>query len=480
MVEIDLISPTEIDDFQDDLSLLTPSNNLGRLVSYTLPWPETSLLSFLQQVTNSPRVYWEQGPDSFSFAGYGLAATLTASGPDRFQVIQQQAARLFDNAIQEADDTPSSVGPRLFGGFAFRAGATAHGIWSAFPAAHFILPRYQLTRLGGQAWLTINHCLDMGEEAGQIAQSLRADVQMLRLALDLAGEQEIGSLAEPDRPALRLKIDYPMDTATWEQLITMTTNRIRAGELDKVVLARVCRARASRVIEPVEILSRLKQNYAGCYRFLIEPIPGNAFFGATPELLAAVQGTSLHTSALAGSIKRGQTRGEDAALGQTLLADPKDRQEHAFVVDAIQKNLRPLVQELQLPSQPSLYRLSNIQHLQTPIQGKLSQPSGVLPVVKALHPTPAMGGTPREVALQLIAEREPFSRGWYASPVGWLDPAGNGLFAVAIRSAVSVGHQACLFAGVGIVADSEPKKEWNETNLKFRPMLEALGGIRDE
>jgi menaquinone-specific isochorismate synthase len=476
MVEIDLISPADINEFQADLPPATPAHSLGRLISYTLPWPATSLLTFLQQAPHAPRIYWEQDPNDLTFAGYGLAATLTASGPDRFQVIQQQAARLFAHAIQATDDTPPHVGPRLFGGFAFRSGAAAHGIWSAFPAAHFILPRYQLTRLGDQAWLTINHCLDMGEQADQIAASLRADVQMLRLALDLVDEQEVGALADVSRPALSLKVDYPMDAATWEQLITLTTNRIRAGELDKVVLARVCRARASRLIEPVEVLTWLEQNYAECYRFLIEPIPGHAFFGATPELLADVKGTSLRTAALAGSLKRGQTPVEDARLGQALLADPKDRQEHAFVVDAIQKNLHPLVSDLQAPSQPNLYRLSNIQHLQTPIQGQLSQPVGVLPVVDALHPTPAMGGTPRELALHLIAEEEPFSRGWYASPVGWIDAAGNGLFAVAIRSAVSVGHQACLFAGVGIVADSDPAKEWQETNLKFRPMLEALGG----
>jgi menaquinone-specific isochorismate synthase len=120
--------------------------------------------------------------------------------------------------------------------------------------------------------------------------------------------------------------------------------------------------------------------------------------------------------------------------------------------------------------------LSNIQHLQTEVQGKLANPCGVLPVVEALHPTPAMGGSPRIVALRLIKENEPFSRGWYAAPVGWLDAQGNGCFAVAIRSAVSVGHEAYLFAGAGIVADSDPLKEWHETGLKFRPMLEALGG----
>jgi menaquinone-specific isochorismate synthase len=476
MIELPTISPLELEDFQPYPALPPISDKPGKLVSYSLPWPDTSLLAFLKQAANTPRIFWERGPNDLSFAGCGLGLALTANGPQRFQVIQQQAAQLFAEAILEADDAPPGIGPRLFGGFAFWAEATPQGFWSAFPAAHFILPRFQLTRLAEQSWLTVNHYLAGSDEPDQILRSMRADVQNLRLALELAGQQEVTPWVELNWSEMCLETDYPMDSATWQDLITTTTQRIRRGELNKVVLARICRVRASRRIEPVNVLAGLKRNYAGCYRFLIEPAPGHAFYGATPELLAEVTSSSLHTIALAGSIRRGRTPEEDAALGQELLTNPKERQEHAFVVEALQKNLRPLVTELQVAPQPNLYRLSNIQHLQTVVQGKLANPCGVLPVVEALHPTPAMGGSPRVVALRLIKENEPFSRGWYAAPVGWLDAQGNGCFAVAIRSAVSVGHEAYLFAGAGIVADSDPLKEWHETGLKFRPMLEALGG----
>ncbi|MFQ5614289.1 MAG: isochorismate synthase MenF [Anaerolineae bacterium] len=447
----------------------------GGLVSYSLPWPDTSPLAFLRQAGDAYRVYWENGPASPAFAGYGWAASLTAAGPDRFRSIRQEAAQLFNKAILETDDTPPGVGPRLFGGFAFWAGDEPQDLWSAFPSACFVLPRYQLTCLDGQSWLTVNHCLEAGQDPYPILQSLRDDTQMLRLALEMAGNRAQESRMQPHRAEIELDIRYPMDRAAWQRLIETTTGRIRAGELEKVVLARTCRVQSTRYVEPADILTRLRQKYPDCYRFLFEPAPGHVFYGATPELLAEVSGLTLRTVALAGSSRRGETPDEDATLARELLSNPKERQEHAFVVEALRQSLQPLVSELQVPPSPDIHRLNNIQHLRTAMQGRLAEPCGILPVVEALHPTPAMGGTPRATALRLIAENEPFSRGWYAAPVGWLDPHGDGLFAVAIRSAVSVGHEACLFAGAGIVADSDPDREWRETGLKFRPMLDALG-----
>jgi menaquinone-specific isochorismate synthase len=256
------------------------------------------------------------------------------------------------------------------------------------------------------------------------------------------------------------------------------TRRIRRGELEKVVLAQACRTRAAQALEPTDVLARLAHSYPDCCRFLIEPIPGHAFYGATPELLAEVEGATVHTVALAGSIRRGSSPKEDATLGQELLNSAKDHREHALVVEAIQEHLLPLVAKLHVPGRPGLLKLRNIQHLQTVIRGDLAQACGVLPVVEALHPTPAVGGTPRDVALRLIQAAEPFPRGWYASPVGWIDAQGNGRFAVALRSAVSVEDETWLYAGAGIVADSDPEREWEEVLLKFRPILEALE-IRD-
>jgi isochorismate synthase EntC len=156
------------------------------------------------------------------------------------------------------------------------------------------------------------------------------------------------------------------------------------------------------------------------------------------------------------------------------MSNPKERHEHALVVEAIQEHLQPLVTGLSIAPQPGLCRLSNIQHLRTTIEGILPEHRRLLAVVEALHPTPALGGRPRHLALSLINQAESVSRGWYGAPIGWIDWRGNGLFAVAIRSAISVGAETLLYAGAGIVADSIPEKEWQETELKFNPLMEAL------
>jgi len=444
------------------------------LVSYSLPWPDISLLDFLAQAADAPRVYWASENGPVEFAGYDLAATLVAAGPERFEAIEQQAAQLFEQVIRLNKAAPAAAGPRLFGGFSFEAKADAQPFWSAFPAARFMLPRYQLSRIGGENWLTLNQRLEPADDPFDLIRLINQDIQKLYLAARLRPKDQAG-LAER-QPLTEVK-DL-MAPERWNRLISGVTGRIRRGELEKVVLARARRLRKAGAVDVTTILARLERNYPGCYRFLFEPVPGHAFYGATPELLAHVSGSTLRTAALAGSIRRGQTPEEDERLGQQLLANPKERHEHALVVEAIRENLQERVSDLYIAPEPGIYRLSNIQHLQTAIKAKLPAGSGILPLIKTLHPTPALGGRPRALALPLISQAEPVSRGWYGAPIGWLDAEANGMFAVAIRSAISVGSDTLLYAGAGIVADSIPEREWQETELKFRPLMDALAGAQ--
>ena len=249
---------------------------------------------------------------------------------------------------------------------------------------------------------------------------------------------------------------------------------MRTSDLNKAVLSRVCEIRFDQRINVDRVLAYLNRNYSKCYRFLFEPRPYHAFYGATPELLAEVNGRVLVTMGLASSIRRGATPAEDEALASELLADPKEQYEHALVVDALKRRLAPLVERLEMTEHPEIYRLSNIQHLYTPVRARLRRPDGIVPLVEALHPTPALGGSPRDLAMAFIQEVEPVPRGWYAAPIGCIDHNLDGSFGVAIRSAVSQEQRVWLYAGGGIVADSVPQKEWDETALKFRPMLNAL------
>lgn len=440
----------------------------SRLVSFSREISEIDLYDFLRIApSDAQRVYWENNSDQqdFAFAGYGIAAELYANGEDRFEVIQHELASLFENA--DINPSHAAAAPRLFGGFAFQPDFTPHGVWAAFPSAYFVLPRYQLSRGDGTTWLTVNACVSSSREIAQVEAELDVLANQLKNTLPPSSYTR-----QP-----HANISYPLSLEEWRKEIIAATARMRAGELDKVVLSRISDVSFDTSIDPLAALARLERRYPETYRFLIEPLPGNAFFGATPELLVSLNGRNLSTAALAGSIKRGATPHEDDQLAAQLFQSLKDRHEHHLVVITLEDLLLRITKKLNVPEAPEILKLSNIQHLYTPMTGELDDDYHILQVVENLHPTPALGGYPRQIAVETIRAFEPISRGWYAAPVGWLDAEGNGTFAVAIRSAVTYGNQARLYAGAGIVADSDPDKEWDETKLKFRPMLDALGAL---
>jgi menaquinone-specific isochorismate synthase len=453
-------------------SALTTAHSLreryGRLVSYSLPCPQVTSTDFLRAARGQPRFFWESATGGVSFAGAGVAVELIAWGQARFEQIQRQAAELFrDVALLNEGESP--VVPHLFGGSAFRDDFVPDEAWSGFTPAHFVLPHYQLVLVDGEPWLSINVHIPLDENPA----ALKADLHEA-LTDRIAALQAATRSLWPAAHSRAVDVTYPMPYATWAANIEKVRASITRGRLNKAVLARVCEVRFSDQAPVDEALAYLGLHYAGCYRFLFEPEPHHAFFGATPELLASVQGHNVHTMALAGSIRRGRDAAEDAQLAGQLLRDPKERYEHAVVVERVRQRITSLTDAVQI-GETDVLRLSNIQHLHTSITGQLREPAGVLPVVATLHPTPALGGEPRERALQLIDRCEPVTRGWYAAPVGWIDHNLDGAFAVAIRSAVVQEKRAWLYAGAGIVAESFPAKEWQETGLKFRPLLEALG-----
>ncbi|MCY3978531.1 MAG: isochorismate synthase [Chloroflexi bacterium] len=440
----------------------------GRLLSCSLSCDGIAFDRFLEAAEGQARFFWENCDEQMAFAGVGAAIELMAWGPERFAKIMAYARELFDGAFVEAEDNPLTT-PRLFGGFSFRHDFMLDKTWSIYTPAFFALPHYQLARAGSAAWLTINTQIPYNEAPETLIPDLRT-----------ALEQKIAQLkaSEPLKDAADINalqsIDYPMSYPVWEAMIEEATQGIRAGALRKVVLARAAELRFHERVKLLQILRHLAAQYANCYRFLFEPRPRYAFYGASPELLASVQGRQLETMALAGSAARGDTAETDRCLGDALLANDKERHEHDIVVEKMCQGLSPLTESLEV--QPArLLKLSNIQHINTPIQGRLKRASGILPLIETLHPTPALGGDPRPDALRLIRELEPIPRGWYGAPIGWIDAHGNGQFAVAIRSAVAQESRAWVYAGAGIVADSVPRREWEETELKFRPMLEAHG-----
>ena len=222
-------------------------------------------------------------------------------------------------------------------------------------------------------------------------------------------------------------------------------------------------------IDPLAVLARLSHDFPTCNRFAFRR-DGVTFLGATPERLIARRGLEIETEALAGSIKAGR---EDQA--EQLLSSSKDLEEHMLVVREILRHLEPRCARIDHPDRPQIRRLRHVLHLLTPITGTLREPAHVLELVAALHPTPAVGGVPSRESVKWILEHEPAARGWYASPIGWFDAAGDGEFAVALRSGLVHDRRAWIYAGAGIVRDSDPVKEYQETGLKQKALLGALG-----
>ncbi|QLD88157.1 isochorismate synthase [Natronomonas salina] len=408
---------------------------------------------------DAPRTLWA-APAEATVVGSGAAATIAADGPDRFAAVREAADDLFATGNVHAGTLAAR--PRLFGGFAFHDEHAADGPWDGYPGAEFVLPRVQVTYTDDEAWLSVN--------------AVGADPDDVETRLETAREELLdrpdpGPVADPPGVVSRARTT---SKAEWRESVTAAVDRIEAGELRKVVLAQALEARLERPLDVPAALTRLSGTYPDCFRFLVEPRDGEAsFFGATPERLVGLRGRTVETGALAGTTGRGDTPEEDEWLAAELLDDDKNVHEHELVADAIREQLAPYASSIQ-SGRRDVRRLATVQHIETPITAELAADEHVLTLVEALHPTPAVGGLPPDEALRTIRDTEPFERGWYAAPVGWFDAAGYGSFAVAIRSAVARGDVATLFAGVGIVADSDPDREWDEVQLKYRPILDEL------
>ncbi len=449
-------------------ALPTIQERYGRLISDSLPCPGISFATFLYQAKGLPRFYWESEREQIAFAGCGTAIELTAWGDSRFESIETQAKQLFGEEALLNYDQPLAV-PRLFGGFSFRGDFVPDYAWTDFTPAHFVLPHFQLIKAGDETWLSINAHIPIDDNPDELRGELRAALLERITSLQQAEQQP--TLIREQQPTA---LNYPMPFNVWESNLFSAIDQIRSGELNKVVLSRVAEVRFDERINVDAALDYLAEHYAECYRFLFEPRPYHAFYGATPELLASVEDIQIRSMGLAGSIRRGTTTEHDNDYANKLLSDPKERYEHQLVVDELKRRLQSVTDELNI-AETGLYKLSNIQHLYTPIEGKLKSNMGIIPLVELLHPTPALGGDPRDLAMEVIRQAEPVPRGWYAAPVGYIDHNLNGQFAVAIRSAVVQEKRVWMYAGAGIVKDSIPQKEWDETALKFRPMLNALG-----
>lgn len=449
---------------------------LGRpvLVSRVEEIPARDPLRALEAAdTGEPaaRMYWTRPADGTAVATLGAALTLCPVGQDRFGATDRAWQGLLADAQMEDASGADGTGPILVGGFAFDPDAPGNPPWEDFPAARLWVPRLQLAVAGGRHWLTTT--LLVGPDGAP-------DVEMSetgRLREALLGDAPPAGAAGPPmrRPSDATGTVYSdeLSPEEWQRLVVAAVEEIERGGFDKVVLARARRAESAEPIDAYRVLRHLRNAHPDCYVFGCWS-GESIFVGASPERLVRLKGNLVSASSLAGSAPRGATADDDATLAAALLASAKDRAEHVMVRDALCNALDMLCDDVSAPDEPSLLTLPHVHHLHTAVRARLRAGRTLLDLVAALHPTPAVGGAPRAPALQFIRDRERLDRGWYAGPVGWIGRRG-GEFAVALRSALVRRGSAWLFAGCGIVRESDPVAEFAETLLKFRPMEQALG-----
>lgn len=409
------------------------------------------------------RSYWERPGDGIVLLGSGVARLIRAEGT---APLRDAAALLrADRPMLVADALTREIGGvRYLGGFAFDPAQPAAPEWEGFPAGQLVLPRVLLHIRDGRATLTASVPIAPGADWAAACEETLAELA----ALDGA------TAPAADHPARVRAIEERPTAGAWHDVVARTAAEVQSGRFTKVVLARQQRMALDGPVEAAGALRLLRERFPSAFVFALAT-PGGCFLGATPERLVQLSGREVVTLCLAGTIARGATPAEDARLGEELLGSAKNREEHAVVVRAITDALAPVCGEWLMPDAPQLMKMPNVQHLATPVRARLEGDHCVLELVERLHPTPAVGGLPRAEALVAIREREGFDRGWYAGAVGWVDADGGGEFAVALRSALLRPDLAILYAGCGIMGDSDPEAEYAEAALKFRPMRAALG-----
>jgi isochorismate synthase len=442
------------------------------IAAVTVPLPADLDLSAAVLAARRPgdRYFCLEQPERgrFVLAALGSAALIEAGGADRFAVAAERARELGRRTFADdpADDParPPAAGPTFVGGFAFAHDGGGSPEWSSLAPASLVLPELSLVRQEGEARMTVCLAADGDEAPDALVERALRRVDELRPAAM--------PLLDPD-PVERTRVASAAPPSHFEQAVERAVERIRGGALEKIVLAREVRAHAPHPQDPAAVLGALRESFPACYCWCVGT-PELAFVGASPELLVRRDGQRAQTVALAGTTRRSADPAVDDHLGQRLLHSTKEREEQAIVARRIERTLEPVSLWVASADEPVLVRVQNVQHLATPIRAQLAEPLAAVELAGLLHPTPAVGGEPREAALPLIPALEGLDRGWYTGAVGWTDLSEDGEFCVALRCALLRERIARLYSGNGIVRDSVAAEELAETEVKLQALLPLL------
>lgn len=419
--------------------------------------------------------YFEKSRQGVAIAAIDAITSIKIEGTNRFQKAQQFIQSTLANTLPGGDLSLPLSGPHFFCSFTFfDKKQTAH---SPFPAATVFLPRWQVSCDVGSCVIVAN--IEITPQVNLALLTERLSNQFRRISWYDRRVSNVFEIAPHKiiKPA-------PKNAERFKSSVASALESIRTNQLHKIVLANTIDVISPLPFNLADSLDTLRKRHPDCYIFSTSNGKGQNFIGASPERLISIRNHCLETDALAGSAPRGKTATEDAAFAYRLLSSEKERREHQFVINYITERLSDLgLMPWMLPT-PKLLKLSNIQHLWTPIQAQILENIHPLELVAQLHPTPAVAGVPTKIAQEQIRRYEPFDRSLYAAPLGWVDYQGNCEFIVGIRSALiesekhsrlfASAYRARLYAGAGIVAGSDPNKELAEIQLKLQALLKAL------
>jgi menaquinone-specific isochorismate synthase len=433
-----------------DARLESLADPVERIVRLAVPAGRVDPFRWLSEQRMFPKVYWSGREDRAGVAAVGIADLREAGVSEGAGSLSKLLASLPDSGIS---------GARYYGGARFDPLGQPDEEWAAFSAYRFVLPRFELH--AGETTLVCNLVLPRDtDDASKIVQ----EIEDLSLP-----EGASGALL----PAPMFREDSP-DFQGWKENVERALSAFSEGRLGKVVLARRAEFGFDGDLDPTLLLESLKAATPGCFHFYAEPEDGIAFLGASPERLFRRDGRSVESEAVAGTRARGVSSVEDEGLRDDLLHSAKDRVEHTYVSKGIREALEPLCEVLEIEDHVSEMKLARGRHLTSKVGGTLEDGVTDAALLDAMHPTPAVGGYPRNEALEQIQHLEPFDRGWYAGPVGWIGQEASE-FAVGIRSGLVRGRTLALFSGAGIVAGSVPDEEWAEIEQKIGDFTGMFG-----
>ena len=421
----------------------------GRILRLSVSVGPVDALGWLREQRQYPRTYWSGREGGAEVSAVGVADLQAGEGPEDIDVLRKRLPASGDGDA------------RYYGGGRFDPDRAVDKEWEPFGAYNFVLPRFELHTREDGATLVCN--LVLPRDAGWQEEVL-GRIEDLKMP----SGRSIGTLPEP-----LYRNDSP-DREGWEVNVGRALSAFSEGRLGKVVLARRAEFGFGEDLDGVLLAEEFREAAPGCFRFYFEPEEGVAFLGASPERLFRREGRIVTSEAVAGTRPRGSSSVDDEGLRDELLGSEKDRSEHGFVKVGIGEALRPLCAELEVEDGVSEMKLASRRHLVSRVRGELREGVTDADVLRALHPTPAVGGYPRRDALEGIRELEPFDRGWWAGPIGWVG-ADASEFAVGIRSGLVRGRTLALFSGAGIVPGSKADEEWAEVEQKIGDFTGAFG-----